>query len=287
MASSSSDIVNQLLNDKLFQVIGSTPKSIAESLTKIDLKNKTTEGAQIFAIAIFSSAVNKSTLETFLADSRFSTVRPLINAAMSIQGRANMTALTLLGHCLMTTSLASNVSFSTEFRKKMGQNHLWAGELTAGSLSEKQKEILKEKKRLTDEASAMALGSGFLKLTGLLKEDFTQAEADLFNTQIQTGSSASAGGGQAMGSSGERSGYDSTSQRRQSPTNIPVAALTTAGIPEDVLNYRRNIIRQSEDEIVESLNKRGENSFIENTRRMIREDPDGTRLRGASTVGRS
>lgn len=282
-----SDSINQLLNDKLFQVIGSTPKSIAEALIKIDLKSKKNEGAQIFAVAIFASAVNKATLETFLADSRFSTVRPLINAAMSIQGRANMTALTLLGHCLMTTSLASNVSFSSEFRKKMGQEHLWAGELAAGSLSEKQKGILKEKKRLTDEASAKALGSGFLKLTGLLNEPMNRAEADLFNTQIQSDSSAASGGGQALGSSGERSGYDSSAADRQSPTLVPVSSVTTASMPDDVVNYRRDIIGQSDTEMVESYNRKGEAKFIADTRKMIADDPDGSRAKGASTIGQN
>jgi len=283
-----SEIVNQLLGDKLFQVIGSTPKSIAESLSKIDLRGKTNEGAQLFAISVFSAAVNKATLETFLADSRFSAIRPLISASMSIQGRANMTALTLLGHCLMTTPLARDVNFSSEFRKKMGQEHLWAGELSSGSLSDKQKEILKEKKRLTDETAAKALGSGFLKLTGLVKEAMNEVEADLFNTQIQAQSTVTQGGGSALGSSGFRSGESSQGRSRQESSfeNIRVSSNIDAEIPEDVLNYRRNVLRQSDVDILDSYDRKGADRFISDTRQLIASDPSGNKTRAASKVGK-
>jgi len=174
--------INELLNDKLYQVIGSTPASIAESLKKINLRGETQAGAQMFAVAIFAAAVNKATLETFVADSRFAQVRPLITASLSIQGKSNMTALTLLGHCFLTTSAASEVVFASEFRKKMGQDHLWAGELDSGSLSDLQRKILKEKKRITVADEARALGSGFLKHVGLTSGQLTGLEIDYFGS---------------------------------------------------------------------------------------------------------
>lgn len=226
--------INDLLNDKLFQVIGSTPASIAESLKKIDLKNKKKEGAQLFAVSIFSSAVNKATLETFVADSRFSDVRPLITAALSISGRSNMTALTLLGHCFLATDLASEVTFANEFRKKMGQNHLWAGELEAGSLSDLQKKILKEKKRVTAEKEAKALGNGFLKHCGLVSGPLVGLENDYFGS----GSSSSLTIGQSstgtsqLPTSTVRSGENRRQAQGASQTSVSPPAEPTVPIDQ-------------------------------------------------------
>lgn len=268
--------INELLSDKLFQVIGSTPTSIAESLRKVDLKGKRNEGAQIFAIAVFSAAVNKSTLETFLADSRFANIRPLLSAALSIQGRANMTALTLLGHCLMTTDMASQVSFTSEFRKKMGQNHLWAGSLDSGSLSAKQKEILKEKQRLTKESEARALGNGFLKHVGILSEPMDEDESALFGIPESRSTGAQV--------------TSSVSPKRASPTSPSrIAAFRkstseTVEMPADVLNYRRNIVGQSDADIAESIDRNGLDVFIANTQRLMVKDPTGKGVKGAGST---
>jgi len=272
--------INDLLNDKLFQVIGSTPKSIAESLTKIDLKNKKKEGSLIFAISVFASAVNKSTLETFLADNRFASVRPLLAAAMSIQGKSNMTALTLLGHCLLTTKMADSVTFTAEFRKKMGQNHLWAGELSSGSLSDKQKEILKEKKRLTDETSAMTLGTGFLKLTGIDTSPMTSAESDLFNLSVQPSRSDLPREQLAETS---RTQY-SSAESIPSNVNFRLSRSENVQIPEDVLNYRKNVVAQTDQQIAESIQSKGVEDFIQRTRTLMASDPDGSRTRRAGSV---
>lgn len=268
--------INDLLKDKLFQVIGSTPTSIAESLKKVDLKGKSSEGAQIFAIAIFAAAVNKSTLETFLADSRFAGIRPVLSAALSIQGRSNMTALTLLGHCLLATDMASQVSFSSEFRKKMGQDHLWSGTLEAGSLSTKQREILKEKKRLTEENEAKALGNGFLKHVGILSGSMNDMEAALFGVPESKGKAAvtTPVGSPPRGKSGS------------SAANVSFKKSTneTLQIPSDVLHYRRSLLGQSDEDIAESIDRNGLEKFISNTRLLMERDPTGNRAQTAAST---
>jgi hypothetical protein len=262
--------INDLLNDKLFQVIGSTPTSIAESLKKVDLKGKSNEGAQIFAISVFAAAVNKSTLETFLADSRFAGIRPLLSAALSIQGRSNMTALTLLGHCLLTTSVASQVNFTSEFRKKMGQDNLWSGTLDGGSLSDKQRAILKEKKRLTSEEEAKALGNGFLKHVGILSGNMNNDEAKLFGVSTM------------------RSGSVSPTEAGPSSAAVAfkVSSTETLQVPGDVMNYRMSTLGQTRDEIAESLSRNGLTKFVANTRKLMKEDPTGDKTRSQGSVAR-
>jgi len=274
--------INELLNDKLFQVIGSTPESVAESLSKMELRNKSVEGGQIFAIAIFAATVNKPTLETFLADARFSTVRPLLNAALSIQGRSNMTAITLLGHCFLTTDLAAGVDYATEFRKKMGQDHLWDGSLEGGSLSDKQRGIMKEKKRVTSAESAKALGTGFLKWTGLVAGSMTVKEAELFNMQAAGTSSSTA--------VTSRPRYESVSPPVTPPrttarnVTFEISNKNLVEVPAAILDYRRSMLQQTDEEIAESIERSGVAEFISKTERLIAKDPTGARTRGASVA---
>lgn len=278
--------INNLLDDKLFQVIGSTPASIAEAMRKIDIRGKSSEGAQIFAVSLFAAAVNKATLETFLADSRFAAVRPLLASALAIQGRANMTAMTLLGHCFLTTSLSSDVVFAVEFRKKLGQDHIWAGNLDSGSLSEKQKKILLEKKRVTREDEAKALGSGFLKFVGIDTSPFSELEAKFFDVTTNRPESRMP----------TVSRIDTRQEpiRRRAPSDEQDPALTqftasdgtTYSIPIDVMNFRRNVLRRTDADIEDSIKDKGVESFISRTRTIMQRDPDGSRtLRAESVVG--
>jgi hypothetical protein len=304
--------INELLKDKLYQVIGSTPTSIAESLVKANIRNKPEEGAQIFAISIFAAAVNKSTLETFIADPRFSAVRSLLSATISIQGKTNMTALTLLGHCLLTTDVADGVVFASEFRKKMGQTDLWVGELASGSLSVKQREILKEKKRVTSQTEAKALGRGFLKYTGIIGEAMTAEEAAMFKVAFTKAEATSVKGKtraqepvtadpKTSGTTKERTtttpdsptaAYDTRKARVSDPDPYVAVFHFTLGngniveVPADVVAYRKDMLRHSDDDIVKSLERNGVAGFVVNTRSLMERDPDGTKtLRGASVVG--
>lgn len=298
--STSADI-NNLLDDKLFQVIGSTPASIADSLRKVDLSGKRVEGIQVVAISIFAAAVNKSTLETFLADTRFANVRSIIAAAISIQGRSNMTALTLLGHCFLTTDIAADITFAREFRKKLGQNHLWAGELTSGSLSDKQRKILQEKRRVTSEADARALGSGFLKFTGIVSAPFTELEASFFGVQAPVAPSNASAPIVTRGytdtrsrpAAAARAPTEPTTRRSSDPDyNQATIAVrlrdgSVANVPEELVRYRMSVLGQTNEDIVDSIARRSLQGFIDATNRLIRDDPDGSKLKSASTVGAS
>jgi len=299
---SSESSINQLLNDKLYQVIGSTPASIAESLKKVDLKGKSTEGGQLVAISIFAAAVNKATLETFMADTRFAAARPLIIAALSISGKSNMTALTLLGHCFLATDMASNIVFAREFRKKMGQSHLWSGELDAGSLSEVQKKILKEKKRVTDEKEAAALGNGFIKYVGLANGELIGLERAYFGTGVDSSivaDQASRGSNETAGSQYISSHHDRKGSSLPSPPRVASrlpssvaqsgpsssrATLTLNDIPADTYEYRSRALNQPDSDILESLERRGLSDFVSATRSMMTRDPDGSKTRSASTA---
>jgi hypothetical protein len=282
--------INSLLNDKLFQVIGSTPRSIAESLSKIDLKNKSEEGIQMFAACVFAAAVNKPTLETFLADPRFASVRRIISAVLSIQNRSNMTAMTLLGHCFLTTDLADNVTFTFEFRKKMGQRHLWAGDLTSGSLSEKQRGILAEKKRVTDQGEAEALGNGFLKVTGLITGALTAKESEFFGVPAAVAEQRAVTPPEPV----IKTGYTPPHARGASLTAGTTSSGATSSrfaslpmdIPEDVLNYRRNILGQSDASIAESLGRGSKDDFISRTRLAMQRNPDGLGSAAGSAIGK-
>jgi len=284
--------INSLLADHLFQVIGSTPKSIADNLKKLDLKDKTDEGSRLVAVAVFSAAVNKSTMENYLAKPEFTSIRQLVLTAMSIQGRSNMTAFTLLGHCLLTTSIVDDVIFVSEFRKKMGQKHLWENSLDNGQLSDKQKGILKEKKRVTNETDARLLGSGFLKWTGIDSKAMTSAEAEFWGiATARTTTPPRRGNIQApVGYTSPRArGTTFATSSSAQPTGnvtVPVTRESTADIPEDVFNYRKNVLNQTDSDISASLNNHGFQEFVSRTREMMRIDPDGSKTTSASTVGR-
>jgi hypothetical protein len=291
--------INKLLEPHLFQVIGSTPASIRDSLKKIELRDKPTEGAYLMTVAIFSAAVNKATLETFLAKPEFAIIRPMVSIALSIQNRTNMTAFTLLGHCLMTSKAANDVTFVKEFRKKMGQDNLWAGNLDSGSLSDKQKNILKEKKRVTEVEQAQALGSGFVKWVGIDKSAFTTIEAEFWGLSVpragsrgatRQGMSETVFPGASTGKA-PMSFIPAVSKHSRSPTsgdnliNYQLAHGETVVVPEDVIKYRLEVLGHSNEDVSESIVRNKLEKFIANTRAMMLNDPDGSKIRGASAVG--
>lgn len=169
--------INNILDPYLFQVIGSTPSGIKDSLKKSTLKGNMDSGIELASAAVFAAAVNKVVLEDFLLKPEMVHARPAIQASLSINGKTNMTGMTLLGHCLLATGFMDDVVFVKEFRHKMGQDNLWDGDFTKGSLSEKQKKIYEEKKRVTPVSAARLLGSGFFKYVGVDKTPWTLEES--------------------------------------------------------------------------------------------------------------
>jgi hypothetical protein len=175
--------VNNILNPFLFQVIGSTPSSILESIKKTALKDNSTLGVHLATTCIFASAVNKVVLENFLQDPRMVSARTAISTSFAISGKTNMTSITLLGHCLLTSNFLDSVKFVQEFRRKMGQKDLWESDFSKGSLSDKRKSILTEKKRVTNEVEAKLLGSGYFKYIGADKTPWTTEESTFWDLQ--------------------------------------------------------------------------------------------------------
>jgi len=159
--------IDNILNPRLNQVVGSTPESLKESILKLDFKNKRDVGARFAAMAFFAASVNKKTLEELYMSEAMGQVRVTIAREMTINNTVNMTAISLAGHCLLTVDDFSSVKYVSEFRKKMGQNSLWDGEFGSGSISEKQKEIYKQKKGLFDKERAKAFADWYCQYTGL------------------------------------------------------------------------------------------------------------------------
>jgi len=168
--------MNELLNPFLFQVIGSTPTSIRDSVIESGVKGKPEEGMGLATVCVFAAAVNKAVTENFLTKPELDFARRIIMQNFVVSGKLNMTGVTLLGHCLMTSPIMDSVDFVREFRLKMGQDSLWKGDFSKGSLSDKRKGILLEKKRVTDENQARLLGSGFFKFCGVDSAQWTKDE---------------------------------------------------------------------------------------------------------------
>lgn len=140
-----SSIINGILDPRLNQVIGSTPKSLETLVEKSGLANDRRMGAKFIGVALFAAAVNGKALGEMIVDSELADLRARIGSSFTINNKFNMTALSLAGHCFLTSKLVDQIKFAVEFRKKMGQDHLWAGDLSSGSLSDAQKKIMKEK----------------------------------------------------------------------------------------------------------------------------------------------
>jgi hypothetical protein len=276
--------MNNILLPWLNQVIGSTPESIAESIKSAELRGKVDAGTQLATIAIFAAAVNKATMEKFVAGDSVVLGRTVLRDALSIAGKANMTAITLLGHCLMTTSAFDDVTFVKELRIKMGVANLWAGELKTDALSEKQLKIFNEKKRKTNLASAKALGSGYLKWTGMDPNNWTRSELTVWNLKP-----AAPREDDKPLPTGEQGAGDKITKaaaagkgRSSSITDEEVLGL----IPTMVVDYIKRHAGSSETEIAESARTEGIATFANRWTGIMNSDPTGKRIKAArSTVG--
>jgi len=271
--------INQLLDPHLFQVVGSTPKSVRDSLKLSQLKDNPTDAAKFVTVAIFAAAVNKATMETFLASKPMQDIRATINTSFNIQGKPNMTAITLIGHCLLTTDIASKIKFAVEFRKKMGQDHIWDGNLDRGSVSELQKKIFMERKRVTDEAEAKLLGSCLLKWSGIDRSPMSMNEASFWGVPGSAGASSQPRASATPSRSSPPAPPSPPDFRPQFSThNLPSEMITLsdgtiAEISGDALLYYRTVISPDPERLIASIEKRGAEAFIEQNRRQLAADP--------------
>jgi hypothetical protein len=289
MAGSAMDL-NNILDEYMFQVVGSTPESIRDSVKTSGLKGNPGPALKVAAASLFASAVNKSTLEGFIAKPAMQDARGIVLNSFSISGRTNMTGMTLLGHCILTTVFAGNVNFAREFRKKMGQDHLWAGDLTKGSLSDKQKEIMLEKKRVTVESSARLLGSGFLKYTQIENTAMNSQEAAFWGEIDQ--SAVSHARNTSKSAPGMPSGFGPGSSSEAFPKGgpknvvVPISQSSEVTIPEDIYDYYNAFLNVENDprRLTSSINKRGINGFIKYMKDIMAKSPNGENLPGGGSV---
>jgi len=300
--SSPAELMNKLFETVMFQVVGSTPAGIVEALKRSGIKDKKNVGIQLATISVFAACVNKPTLQNFMAKDEFKEVRPIIANAISIAGNANMTALTLLGHCLLTTGMMDRVAFVAEFRKKIGQQHIWAGGLDAGSLSDKQKKIMQEKVRVTNQDHAKLLGSGFWKYTGIDPERFGPAEAEFWDEHSTGARETTEPPMMPANVSPPRAVQETStyslepSPPRDSPAyragRSAVAKYVTYNVPgmgptsieREAADYYLAVNEGDERQMFESIKKRGATEFSKVYSTIAARDPERRGV-GSSTIG--
>lgn len=168
--------INAILEPVLFQVIGSTPSSIAENIGKSNAEGNTQVGVHLVSISLFAAAVNRPTLEAFIARPELAQIRPVLQNHFTVSGKTNMTAISLLGHCLLTSDITNGIKFAQELKRKMGQSSIWSGTFENGSVSEKQKKIFLERQKSIRSSDAALLGSGFFKFFGIDATPWTNEE---------------------------------------------------------------------------------------------------------------
>lgn len=271
--------VNRILAPLMFQVVGSTPDSIRDNIKRSNLKGDPETASLLVAACVFAMVVNKATVENFLAKPEMLSVRPIVSSVFSISGRSNMTSLTLLGHCLLTSEFTAEIEFAAEFRRKMGQNHVWAGDLSKGSLSEKQKTILLEKQRTNSAADAKLLGSGFYKYTGIDIAPMTVAEANFWGEAITTTSAAAF----TTTVSSPASAPGSPSRGALRSETFVLSDGSTVEIPARVAMYYRKAVNPDPNALVASIEKRTAEGFIRSYSALLEADPE-MKGRAAGTV---
>jgi hypothetical protein len=168
--------VNAFLDPKIFQVIGSTPTSLRDHVKSANFKGKKDLGIKFMALSVFASAVNKGTMEGFLSEDGLGDLRALMSREFYLNNKPNMTALSLAGHCFVACDLLSEVTFVKAYRNKMGQGDIWAGDFGSGSISDKQKAILKEKAKVHKKEECVLFANCFLKWCGVSKAAMTGRE---------------------------------------------------------------------------------------------------------------
>lgn len=289
--------VNTILEPFLFQVVGSTPESLRDIIKATTLRNNPAVAAKVAALCIFASAVNKATMEGLLAVSEMADVRSIVATGISINNKPNMTSMTLLGHCLLTTDWASDIVFAKKFRDKLGQNNIWAGGLDGGSVSEKQKKILKEKASNTNINSARLLGSGFLKFTGISRDAYSVEEAEFWGEQVVSSKPSARQDASPPFKPARHQAAASTSAKPQvpfvpdvSPPRARVVPVTLpdgsmAMVSEKAYNYYLRANQNNFEALAESVARQGSESFSAKYNLAADKDPEGRGVGVHSTVG--
>jgi len=290
---------NVLLDPVIHQVIGSTPQGLVEAVKKSGIKNSPDAATQVAILALFAASVNKQTLETYASGTQFVKARQAIGDAFSIGGKINMTVMTLMGHCLLTTSAVDAIKYVVELRKKMGQANVWAGPLTSGSMSDMQKKIYMERAEKTSLEEAKLFGTGFWKFVGITREPMNTAEANFWGQTAQVEQSEPS----ARNVSGNAEDYDEPitpptrfverQHERQAQGGAPGTGDYSIRLPggghavvdKIPYDYYLAINNGDKNKLAKSVEAKGVNKWNEQYTRAAAMDPNRQGLSGGTVIG--
>lgn len=285
--------INSLLDPYLFQVVGSTPSSVKDELVNSGQGGDTNLGTQLASICLLASATVKRVVEEKLLVADFVDARRFINKSLSINGKVNMSALTLTGHCLLASSVVDDVHFAKAARLRMGQRHLWDGDLTSNQLSDKQRGIMLERKKNVRLEDAVAFGGGFFKFFGMNKNPYTPAEAVFWGIRATRTAEESGASSKSPFSLTSEYGREpeaplfgsvpSSSSTR--PDSMHISRSSTEVIPGEVVEYCKKALRWSDSRIKEEADKQGTAAFVAKIRLALVKDPDMRGIQGKSVAG--
>lgn len=302
MSESFETFANNLLQSQLHLVVGSTPESIRDEIIKSGLADNLDQAkAFVMACLVAAASVKKAT-DAFIADAKMSLARQAIAQVANLNGATNMSVLVLAGHCFMTTSFMNNVKFVVEFRKRMGQDHLWAGDFAAGSTSDKRKVILRQHKTKSTEAVAKAFGSGFFKYVKIDPHAMTDAERKFWKVAPSRSASPSRPSSRGNGDSSSDAGDDkgkgkapgpapetktaSSSTAIPGPLNVQITgkAPSVYKVPDEIRTYAAKALKQDDAYLAKRVTEVGIAQFEKEYRKLIKLDPNQTGTFGTSRI---
>lgn len=283
-------VINDALNPFMHQVTGSTPASIRDMIKASNVRSNATLGVKLATIALFAASVNKSTLEGFVAASSMADVRSVLSDKFSISGKVNMSALSLMGHCLLTSDFLDNVEYARAFRDRMGLKHIWERDLNKDRLSDEQYKIFSDKKRKVPESEAKALGKGYFKYIGVDKAAMGRSERefwDLRQTKAVPQAPASGSLTSAPISSDDPFASPSASPPRSAQPrklSYTIGESQVAQVDERAVRYFKGTISEDEAELIARLEKYGVEGFESRMLKALAADPEMKKRPAGSTV---
>jgi len=320
-AVSFTSFANSLLQSQLHLVVGSTPESIRDEIIKSGMaENPEQAKAFIMACLVASASVKKAT-EAFISDPKMNLARQAIQQVANLNGVTNMSVLVLAGHCFLTSDFLSDVEFVKGLRRRLGQDNLWAGDLTGGSTSDKRKAILKQHKEKAPAGSAKMFGSGFFKFVKLDAHAMTADEARFWKRATPRSGSPSnsshtpvpetpqqprahASPGSSLVSTPSplsQSAKPHMPESRPAAQPVPratsppktaarslsltVGSSTPYKVPADIMDYLTTVLHWTDDKIKAQVDKDGIPAFEAKIRKIIEKDPNRLGIAGTS-IGR-
>jgi hypothetical protein len=245
------DTIDNILDKRIHQVIGSTPESLRSTCEGTNMKNNPDVAAKFVALSVLAAAVNKETIGKAATEADFMDLAMVIRSGFYLNGTVNMTALSLAGHCFVASDKFSKIRFVAEFRKKMGQDNLWDGNFDSGSISAKQKEIFIERKKAQDRKKCVDFADWFVSWSGL-------------DQKLRTGTRAEA-------ATRGRGGSSVPSRRGREILQPEGQASASATLPEDLVHFYFNEVGKTQADLDDAVGKHGLEKIIRSIRHSYNE----------------